>query len=89
MIQVELGPEMEARVRDHVQERGISVEQLILELMDAEPESQLQNTSTQGNMSSLRSQAVAAAINRIRILRKGNSLEGITAKELVEEGRHL
>ena len=89
MIQVELGPEMEARVRDHVQVRGISVEQLILELLKTEAESQGQLASTQDSMSSIRSQAVAAAIDRIRSLRKGNSLEGITAKELVEEGRHV
>jgi hypothetical protein len=73
MIQIQLEPEVEAQLATEARARGMALEHYIVEkLSGAHPASR---------------QDVAAAIETIRRLRRGNTLGGLTTKELVGCGR--
>ena len=75
-ITVELAPELQARLAAEAQARGVALESYIAVKLGA-PEPR----------TPARQQAIEQAIDDIRTLRKGNSLGGISIKELIDEGR--
>ncbi len=76
MIRIELQPEMEAQLAAEAQARGMALEHYIVEKLAGSRPAQLAER-----------RSVAQAINRIRELRKGNSLGGLRVSDLVHEGR--
>jgi hypothetical protein len=75
MIQIHLKPEIEAQLAVEAQARGMALEHYIAEkLAGSKPANQ---------------QAVAAAIDGIRRLRRGNTLGGLNITDLIHEGRRI
>jgi hypothetical protein len=75
MIQIQLRPEVEAQLAAEAQARGMALERYIAEkLSGSEPASQ---------------QAIAAAVDGIRRLRKGNTLSGLNIMDLIHEGHRV
>jgi len=75
MIHIELQPELEAQLASEARLRGLALDRYIEQLVSERP-------VEQG-----RSRSVDEAINRIRELRKGNTLGGLMIKDLIHEGR--
>ena len=75
MIQIYLQPEIEAHLAAEAQARGIALDVYIIEKLV-------------GSWSAERDcrHSVAEAVDKIRELRKGNSLGGIKIKDLIHEG---
>ncbi|MGB7136403.1 MAG: hypothetical protein WBD46_14015, partial [Acidobacteriaceae bacterium] len=72
MIQIELHPEVEAQLAAEARARGLALERYIAEKL-SEPRSKEGTGQT----------SVAEAISRIRQLRQGNRLDGMTSVELI------
>ncbi|HLZ13811.1 MAG TPA: hypothetical protein VKP58_14605 [Candidatus Acidoferrum sp.] len=72
-ITIKISEELAAKARA----RGISVELYVQEIL-----AQKQNESN----GQARAESVDAAIGRIRELRKGNKLQGLSIKDLIHEG---
>ena len=75
MIQLELQPELEAKLTAAAQANGLDVNKYLEKLLAAQVRRE----------PSL--EEIAAAVDRIRELRKGNYLGGLKIKDLVNEGR--
>lgn len=76
MIQIQLQPEMEAQLAAEAQAHGMALEHYIVEkLAGAGPAQSTERAS------------VAKAIDRIRELRRGNNLGGLSIGDLIDEGR--
>lgn len=75
MIHIELQPELEAQLASEARTRGLALDRYIEKLVSERP-------VEQG-----KSRSVGEAINRIRELRKGNTLGGLMIKDLIHEGR--
>ena len=76
MIQIDLQPELEARIAAQAYARGVALEQYIVEQLEAT------NAFTPSEQS-----AVDRAVENIRQRRKGNFLGGANIKDLITEGR--
>ena len=74
MIQLELQPELEARLTSQAQARGLALDRYLEDLITAQA-------------GEPRAESPAEAVAQIRELRKGLSLRGLSIKELVNEGR--
>jgi hypothetical protein len=75
MIRIELRPEIEAQLTAEAQARGLALEQYVAEKLSAsQPAAQ---------------KDVAAAIDSIRQLRKGNTLGGLSITDLIHEGQRI
>ena len=74
MIQLQLQPELEARLTSQAQARGLALQPYLEELIAAQ-------------IGLPRRGSPADAVARIRELRKGLSLGGLSIMELVNEGR--
>ena len=78
MIQIQLQPEIEAQLAAEARARGMALEQYIAEkLSGGAPRDRLDRES------------IAAAVGRIREIRKGARLNGLNIKDLVNEGRRF
>ncbi len=76
MIVIQLEPEVEARLVAEAQARGLALDRYIVEkLSESQP------------VGEARQQSIVDAIDGIRELRKGNRLNGLTVRDLIEEGR--
>jgi hypothetical protein len=76
MIAIQLEPEVEARLTAEAQARGLALDRYIVEkLSESHPAGQTRQPS------------VGDSIDGIRALRKGNRLNGLTIKQLIEDGR--
>lgn len=73
-IQIELQPEMEARLAAEAEAKGLALEHYIVQKLADSP-------------MLAKGRSVAEAVERIRQMRKGNRLDGVTVQELVREGR--
>jgi hypothetical protein len=76
MIQIQLEPEVEARLAAEAQARGMALEQYVAEKL-----------SLASGASTAKPNSVSQATDRIRELRKGNRLAGLSSVELIREGR--
>jgi len=76
-LTIQLPDNLEAALRAHANAQGVSEEWYIRTLLE-------RDLSTTTNTPLTRSQLAG---QRIRDLRKGNFLHGISIKELIEEGR--
>jgi hypothetical protein len=76
MIQIQLRPELEAQLATEAQARGMALEHYIAEKLAA---TNVSKTATPIS--------VAQAIDRLRELRKGNRLDGVSPVEFIREGR--
>ena len=75
-ITLQLAPELQDQLASEAQARGIALDRYIAVKLG------------QSDSRSLAEQhAIEQAINELRILRKGNTLGGLTIKALIEEGR--
>lgn len=75
MIQIQLEPEIEAQLAAEAQAKGLPLDRYIIEkLMESRPVVQARQDS------------VAAAVDNIRELRKGNKLGGLKIKDLIHQG---
>jgi hypothetical protein len=75
MIQIQLRPEVEAQLAAEAQARGMALEHYIAEkLSGVQPADQ---------------RTVAAAIESIRRLRRGNTLGGLSISDLIHEGHRI
>lgn len=75
MIQLQLQPEVEAQLAAEAQDRGLALDRYIEKIVKGRPVERVERRS------------VAEAIDRIRELRKGNTLGGLRIKDLIHEGR--
>ncbi len=76
MLYLELQPELEARLAEEAQARGLPLERYVERIVESRPATPIFNHA-----------AVAAAVDRILELRKDNYLNGLKIKDLIEEGR--
>jgi hypothetical protein len=74
MIQIQLQPEIEAQLAAEAKDRGMALARYIEKIVEGRPIERVDRRS------------VSEAIERIRQLRKGNSLGGLNIKELIHEG---
>ena len=74
MIQLQLQPEVEAQLAAEAQDRGLALDRYIEKIVKGRPVERVERRS------------VAEAIDRIRELRKGNTLGGLRIKDLIHEG---
>ena len=74
MIHLDLQPEVEARLTMQAQARGLTLDRYLEDLMKAQA-------------GEPRTESPAEAVAQIRELRKGLSLDGLSVKELINEGR--
>lgn len=74
MIQIQLQPDVEAQLAAEAQDRGLALDRYIERIVQGRPIEQVRRRS------------VAEAIDRIRELRRGNSLGGLKIKDLIHEG---
>ena len=74
MIQIQLQPEIEAQLAAEAQARGVALDQYIEKIVRAR------------SVEQVRQRTVGEAIDRIRELRKGNTLGGLKIKDLIHEG---
>ena len=75
MIQIQLRPEIEARLSAEAQARGVALERYIVE--------KLSESSAEKHP---RQASIVEAIDRIHDLRKGNRLGEIKIRDLVHDG---
>jgi len=76
MIQIQLQPEIEAQLAAEARARGVALDRYIEKIVSARPVEPLP----------LRQRTIAEAIDAIRELRKGNSLNGLEIEDLIHEG---
>ena len=74
MIQIQLQPEIEAQLAAEARARGVALDRYIEKIVSARP------------VEPLRQRTIAEAIDAIRELRKGNSLNGLEIEDLIHEG---
>ena len=74
MIQLQLNPEIEAQLAAEAEAGGLAIGHYIETIVSARP------------IEPVRQRTIADAIDRIRELRKGNTLGGLNLKELIHEG---
>lgn len=75
MIRLELHPEMEAQLAAEAQARGLALDHYIEKIVEARPREKETSESS------------ALAVAAIREGRKGIRLDGLSIKDLVNEGR--
>jgi len=78
MIQIELQPEVEDRLAAQAQARGIALQDYLREVLLTQAESSPKTP---------RSKSVSEAVDRIRALREGSFLDGMSIRDLIDEGR--
>lgn len=78
MIHIDLQPDIEARLAAQAQARGVALERYIAETLSEVTRSAAPVRSS-----------VPEAVDRIRQMRKGNRLDGLSVSELVKEGRRF
>ena len=76
MLHLELQPDLEAQLAQEAQSRGLPIERYIERIVEARP-----------TLPEIDRAAVAQAVARILELRKGNRLDGLKIKDLINEGR--
>ena len=76
MLHLELQPDLEAQLAQEAQSRGLPIERYIERIVEARP-----------ILPEIDRTAVAQAVARILELRKGNRLDGLKIKDLINEGR--
>lgn len=74
--EIQLRPEVEAQLAAEAQARGLTLDRYITEKL-AEPRYAFRADKP----------SIAEAIDNIRVLRKGNRMDGLKIKDLIEEGR--
>ncbi len=74
MIHLDLQPEVEARLAMQARARGLALDSYLNDLMNA-------------HAGEPRPESPAEAVAQIRELRKGLSLDGLSIRELIDEGR--
>ena len=79
MVHLDLDPELEARLASQAQARGLALDRYLEDLLaararESEPE---------------RGTSAAEAVAQIRQLRQGLSLDGLSIKDLINEGRRV
>lgn len=74
MIQIQLRPEVEAQLAAEAQGYGLELDRYIEKIVEGRPAEQVKR------------RPVAEAIDRIRELRKGNTLGSFRVKDLIHEG---
>ncbi len=75
MIHLELQPEIEAQLAAEAQARGLALDRYIEKIVTARPHEEIATESP------------AEAVAAIREGRKGNRLDGLSIKDLINEGR--
>ena len=74
MIQIQLRPEIEAQLAAEAQDHGLALDPYIEKIVSGRAVTKIKRHSA------------GQAIDRIRELRKGNSLGGLKIKDLIHEG---
>lgn len=74
MIQIQLRPEIEAQLAAEAQDHGLALDQYIEKIVSGRA------------VAKIKQHSVGQAIDRIRELRKGNTLSGLKIKDLIHEG---
>jgi hypothetical protein len=74
MIQIQFQPEVEAQLAAEAQARGLALDHYIEMIVKAR------------SLEQVRQRSVDEAIDRIRVLRKGNKLSGLKIEDLIHEG---
>ncbi len=77
MVHLDLQPELEARLTSQAQARGLALDRYLADLLAA----QARQSKPE------RSPSAAEAVAQIRQLRQGLHLDGLTIKDLIDEGR--
>lgn len=75
MIQIQLRPEIEARLAAEARDSGLALDAYIERLVSSRP------------AAATKQRPVGDAIDRIRELRRGNRLDGLRIQDLIHEGR--
>jgi len=76
MIQIQLEPEIETQLAAEALARGMALENYIAEKLTGSCTAQLAER-----------RSVAEAVHRIRELRRGNTLGGLSIRDLIREGQ--
>ncbi len=76
MLHLELQPELEARLAEEAQARGLPLELYVERIVESRPAAPAGDLAT-----------AAEAVAQIRRLREGVRLDGLRIKDLIEEGR--
>ena len=75
MVNLDLQPELEAKLSAEANARGLDLNRYVESLL------------SERGPEAFNREAAARAVERIRELRKGNNLGGLSIKDLVNEGR--
>jgi hypothetical protein len=76
MIQIQLQPEIEAQLAAEARARGMAIEEYIVEKLA--PSASVERPGRR---------SISEAVDRIREMRKGESLGGLGVRALIDEGR--
>ena len=79
MVHLDLQPELEARLAAEASARGVALDRYVEDILTSTVESVPHSLHS--------SEEIAGAVDRILELRKGNRLDGLSIKDLVNEGR--